>query len=63
MSPIIAAVNEEATAGLSERELRTFKRLIVRVQRTLDAKAGTVVAGPLGVRGDWPKKSGYRKAD
>jgi MarR family transcriptional regulator, transcriptional regulator for hemolysin len=41
MSPIIAAVNAEATAGLSDKELRTFKRLIVRIQRTLDAKAGS----------------------
>jgi DNA-binding MarR family transcriptional regulator len=40
MSPIISAVNDEATVGLTAKELRAFKRLIVRIQRTLDAKAG-----------------------
>jgi DNA-binding MarR family transcriptional regulator len=40
MSPIIAAVNAEATADLTGEQLLAFKRLIVRIQRTLDAKAG-----------------------
>jgi MarR family transcriptional regulator, transcriptional regulator for hemolysin len=38
MSPVIGAVNNEVMADLSAREILTFKRLIVRIQRTLDAK-------------------------
>jgi DNA-binding MarR family transcriptional regulator len=54
MSPIIAAVNKQATAGLSEKDLRVFKRLIVRIQRTLDAKAGN--------RNDWAARRTRRLA-
>ena len=36
MSPLIRKVNERAMADLSDAEIRTFKRLIVRIQRTLD---------------------------
>ncbi|MGH6988582.1 MAG: MarR family winged helix-turn-helix transcriptional regulator [Stellaceae bacterium] len=40
MSPPIRAVNERAMSDLSETEIRTFKRLIVRIQRRLDGDAG-----------------------
>jgi MarR family transcriptional regulator, organic hydroperoxide resistance regulator len=36
MSPLISDVNERAMSDLSDAEIRTFKRLIVRIQRTLD---------------------------
>jgi len=36
MSPLIRDVNKRAMANLSEAEIRTFKRIIVRIQRTLD---------------------------
>jgi DNA-binding MarR family transcriptional regulator len=36
MSPLIRDVNDRAMADLSDSEIRTFKRLIVRIQRTLD---------------------------
>lgn len=36
MSPLIRAVNERAMSDLSDAEIRTFKRLIVRIQRRLD---------------------------
>jgi MarR family transcriptional regulator, organic hydroperoxide resistance regulator len=36
MSPLITDVNDRAMADLSDAEIRTFKRLIVRIQRTLD---------------------------
>ncbi len=36
MSPLIQNVNDRALADLSDAEIRTFKRLIVRIQRTLD---------------------------
>src|ERR1700686_5279236 len=36
MSPLIADVNGQAMAALTENEILTFKRLIVRIQRTLD---------------------------
>ena len=39
MSPLIADVNEQAMAALTESEILTFKRLIVRIQRTLDAQS------------------------
>lgn len=55
MSPIIAAVNDEATADLSSKELRNFKRLIVRIQRTLDAKAGN--------RNSWAARRTLRLAE
>jgi DNA-binding MarR family transcriptional regulator len=38
MSPVIGAVNNEVMADLTAREILAFKRLIVRIQRTLDAK-------------------------
>lgn len=37
MSPLIRAVNDRAMGDLSEAEISTFKRLIVRIQRRLDA--------------------------
>jgi len=40
MSPIIREVNELAMEDLSESEARTFKRLIVRIQRRLDRESG-----------------------
>jgi len=40
MSPLISEVNEQAMADLTESEILTFKRLIVRLQRTLDAESG-----------------------
>lgn len=55
MSPIIAAVNDEATADLSSKELRNFKRLIVRIQRTLDTKAGN--------RNSWAARRTLRLAE
>jgi len=45
MSPLIAAVNDQAMAVLTENEILTFKRLIVRIQRTLDAESRS--------RNDW----------
>ena len=36
MSPLIRDVNDRAMADLSDAEIRTFKRLIVQIQRTLD---------------------------
>src|SRR6202034_4319522 len=36
MSPLIRDVNDQAMADLTESETLTFKRLIVRIQRTLD---------------------------
>jgi MarR family transcriptional regulator, transcriptional regulator for hemolysin len=38
MSPVIGAVNNEVMTDLTAREILTFKRLIVRIQRTLDGK-------------------------
>jgi MarR family transcriptional regulator, organic hydroperoxide resistance regulator len=37
MSPLIREVNDRAMSDLSDAEIRTFKRLIVRIQRQLDA--------------------------
>jgi DNA-binding MarR family transcriptional regulator len=37
MSPLIREVNDRAMSDLSNVEIRTFKRLIVRIQRQLDA--------------------------
>lgn len=37
MAPLIRAANERAVSDLSENEISTFKRLIVRIQRRLDA--------------------------
>jgi len=38
MAPLIREVNDWAMTDLSDAEIRTFKRLIVRLQRTLDEK-------------------------
>jgi DNA-binding MarR family transcriptional regulator len=40
MSPIIREVNELAMEDLSDSEVRTFKRLIVKIQRRLDREGG-----------------------
>jgi DNA-binding MarR family transcriptional regulator len=40
VSPLIREVNEWAMADLSESEVLAFKRLIVRIQRRLDAEGG-----------------------
>jgi DNA-binding MarR family transcriptional regulator len=40
MSPIIRDVNDRAMSDLSAAEIRTLKRLIVRIQRRLDADRG-----------------------
>jgi MarR family transcriptional regulator, organic hydroperoxide resistance regulator len=45
MSPLIRDVNDLAMGDLAESEILTFKRLIVRIQRTLDAESGS--------RNDW----------
>jgi DNA-binding MarR family transcriptional regulator len=37
MAPLIRAVNEHAMSDLSDAEIRTFKRLVVRIQRRLNA--------------------------
>lgn len=37
MAPLIRAVNEHAMSDLSDGEIRTFKRLVVRIQRRLNA--------------------------
>lgn len=39
MSPLIREVNDFAMSDLSDAEIRTFKRLIVRIQRRLDAES------------------------
>jgi MarR family transcriptional regulator, organic hydroperoxide resistance regulator len=39
MSPLIRAVNERAMSDLSDQEIRTFKRLVVRIQQRLDAES------------------------
>jgi len=48
MSPLIRDVNERAMADLSEGEIRAFKRLIVRIQRRLDAESRD--------RNDWSER-------
>jgi DNA-binding MarR family transcriptional regulator len=40
MSPLIRDVNDLAMGDLTKSEILTFKRLIVRIQRTLDAESG-----------------------
>jgi DNA-binding MarR family transcriptional regulator len=44
MAPLIRAVNDHAMSDLSEVEVRTFKRLIVRIQRRLDSDTREVNA-------------------
>ena len=48
MAPAIEDVNERALVNLSEAEIRAFKRLIVRIQRTLDGESRH--------RNDWAEK-------
>jgi len=55
MSPLIRQVNERAMGDLSEDEIRIFKRLIVRIQRTLDAQSGD--------RNDWSARRTRRLAE
>lgn len=55
MSPLIRDVNEQAMADLTESEILTFKRLIVRIQRTLDAQSG--------YRNDWSERRTLRLAE
>lgn len=37
LAPVIRRVNDTASSGLTEEEIRTFKKLLVRTQRSLDA--------------------------
>ena len=55
MSPLIRDVNDQAMADLTESETLTFKRLIVRIQRTLDAQSGH--------RNDWSERRTQRLAE
>lgn len=55
VAPLIREVNEEAMADLTESEIRTFKRLIVRIQRQLDAIAGN--------RNEWSARRTRRLAE
>lgn len=55
MSPLIADVNDQAMAVLTESEIRTFKRLIVRIQRTLDAQSVN--------RNEWSERRTQRLAE
>lgn len=54
MSPLISDVNERVMAGLSADEIRTFKRLIVRIQRTLDRECRN--------RNEWSERRTQRLA-
>ena len=55
MSPLIADINDQAMAALTESEILTFKRLIVRIQRTLDAQSAN--------RNDWSERRTQRLAE
>lgn len=55
MSPLIADVNDRAMAALSESEILAFKRLIVRIQRTLNAQNAN--------RNDWSERRTQRLAE
>ena len=55
ISPLIRGVNERAMADLSEAEIRTFKRLIVRIQRTLDLECRN--------RNEWSERRTQRLAN
>jgi DNA-binding MarR family transcriptional regulator len=55
MSPLIRGANERAMADLSEVEIRTFKRLIVRIQRTLDLECRN--------RNEWSERRTQRLAN
>jgi DNA-binding MarR family transcriptional regulator len=54
MSPLIRDVNDGAMSNLTESEVRTFKRLIVRIQRRLDAE--------LRNQNDWSRRRTQRLA-
>jgi DNA-binding MarR family transcriptional regulator len=54
MSPLIREVNERVMTDLSDAEIRTFKRLIVRIQRTLDLECRN--------RNEWSEKRTQRLA-
>jgi MarR family transcriptional regulator, organic hydroperoxide resistance regulator len=54
MSPLIREVNARVMADLSDAEIRTFKRLIVRIQRTLDLECRN--------RNEWSEKRTQRLA-
>ena len=55
MSPLIRDVNDLAMGDLTESEILNFKRLIVRIQRTLDAQNGS--------RNDWSSRRTRRLAE
>ena len=55
MSPLIRDVNDLAMGDLTESEMLTFKRLIVRIQRTLDTESGH--------RNDWSERRTQRLAE
>jgi DNA-binding MarR family transcriptional regulator len=55
MSPLIRDVNDRAMSDLSDAEIRTFKRLIVRIQRRLDSDSAE--------RNEWAETRTDRFAD
>jgi len=55
MAPAIDDVNERALVNLSEAEIRAFKRLVVRIQRTLDGESRH--------RNEWAEKRTQRLAE
>jgi len=55
VSPLIREVNEWVTADLSDGEVLAFKRLIVRIQRRLDAEGGN--------RNTWAERRTQRLAE
>jgi DNA-binding MarR family transcriptional regulator len=55
ISPLIREANEWAMADLSEAEVLAFKRLIVRIQRRLDAERGN--------RNSWAERRTQRLAE
>lgn len=54
ISPLIQDVNDRAMADLSDAEIRTFKRFIVRIQRTLDLECRN--------RNEWSERRTQRLA-
>ena len=56
ISPLIRGVNERRMADLSEAEIRTFKRLIVRIQQTLILNAEIATSGRSDAPSDWQTK-------
>jgi len=59
MAPLIRDVNDRAMADLSDSEIRTFKRLIVRIQRRLDAERRADDRD----RNDWAERRTRRLAE